>query len=300
MATVTMPGEGLMIGESRDGHVVVGVDASRHAALAADWAATEAMSRGATLHLIHASDMDPGSALIGPIGEPAADPARSAQMHILARTEYRVRMAHPALPVVVELVHDGAAGALVDASRTAQLLVLGTRGHGAFAGLVLGSVSMRVTAHGHCPVVLLRSPEHADRSGEIVLGMELGECHEAARFAFDAADRAGCGVHAVHAWIPYPGHAQTYISDTDIIARHAAQDMVAALKQVREDFPSVPAKITVTRGHPAAVLAGASREARLTVVGAHRHRGPLSLGVGPVIHTLLTHAGSPVAVVPVA
>lgn len=51
---------------------------------------------------------------------------------------------------------------------------------------------------------------------------------------------------------------QTYISDTDIIARHAAENMVAALKQMRDGFAPMPGKITVVRGHPTAMLAGAS------------------------------------------
>jgi len=281
--------------------VVVGVDASSHASHAAEWAAAEAARRGTTLYIVHALDFEPGSAIVGPIGDLSADPARAAHVQVLAQTEYRVRTAHPTLPVVTELVHQSPAGALVEASRRAALVVVGTRGRGGFAGLSLGSVSLRLAAHSHCPVVLLRSAEHEIiHSGEVVLGMEHHESQEAVRFAFEAAACAGTRVHAVHAWAPYPGHAQDYISDTDILARHAADDMVTALKDVREQYPQVHVKISVVRGHPSAVLADASRGARLTVVGAHRHHGPLSVGVGPVIQGLLSHAESPVAVVPLA
>lgn len=280
--------------------VVVGVDASRHAAHAADWAASEAARRDATLYIVHAYEAAPGSAMDGPAGAPGSDPVRAAHVQVLAHTEARVRAAHPALPVVAELVQEHPAAALVAATRDADLLVVGTRGRGGFAGLVLGSVSLRVAAHSHCPVVLLRSPDHEIvRSGEIVLGMEHGESQEAVKFAFEAAVRSGAKVRAVHAWAPYPGHAQDFISDTDIVARHAAEDIVAVLKNAREEYPQVQVDISVVRGHPAAVLADASRGARLTVVGAHRHRGPLSLGVGPIIQGLLGHAESPVAVVPV-
>jgi len=103
----------------------------------------------------------------------------------------------------------------------------------------------------------------------------------------------------VHAWTPYPGHAQTHISDTNIIARRAAQDLVAVLKELREEFARVPVKIAVVRGHPAAMLAEASRGAA-DRFGAHRHHGSLSLGVGPIVQGLLAHAESPVAIVPVA
>jgi nucleotide-binding universal stress UspA family protein len=280
--------------------VVVGVDASQYAARAAAWAADEAVERGAALHVIHAFDFAPGSALPQP--EPAAvdEAVRATHAWVLAQAEHRVHEAHPDLTVVTELVRQTPAGALVAASRTADLLVVGTRGRGGFAGLVLGSVSMRVAAHSHCPVVLLRTPgSEAGRSGPVVLGMEHGESQDAVAFAFEAAARAGTGIRAVHAWAPYPGHAQGYISDTDILARQAADDMVTMLKGAREEYPGVPVKISVTRGHPAAVLAEASRGARLTVVGAHRRHGPLSLGVGPIIQGLLGLAESPVAVVPV-
>jgi nucleotide-binding universal stress UspA family protein len=75
--------------------------------------------------------------------------------------------------------------------------------------------------------------------------------------------------------------------------------MVNVLKPLREEYPGVPVKISVLRGHPSAVLGDASRGARLTVVGAHRRLGPLSLGVGPIVQALLGLAESPVAVVPV-
>jgi nucleotide-binding universal stress UspA family protein len=280
--------------------VVVGVDASQYAARAIAWAAREAAARGVPLHLIHALDTAPSSALPGPEYELTAETDRAAHLWVLVQAENRVHETHPELALVTELAHQSPAGALVEASREADLLVVGTRGRGGFAGLTLGSVSLRVAAHSHCPVILLRSPGHeAARSGEIVLGMQLDESPDAVRFAFQAAARAHTRVRAVHAWAPYPAHAQDYISDTDILARLAADNMVTVLKPVREEHPDVPVQISVLRGHPAAVLARTSHHARLTVVGAHRRLGPLSLGVGPIVQGLLGLAESPVAVVPV-
>jgi nucleotide-binding universal stress UspA family protein len=280
--------------------VIVGIDASQHAARAADWAAAEAVERGLPLNVIHALDFDPGSALIGPGADGHTDPSHEIHARLLAQVEYRLRAAHPDLVLTAELLHEGAAGALVTASREAELLVVGTRGRGGFAGLPLGSVSLRVAAHTHCPAVLVRARGHEDaRVGEIVLGVEHGESEEAVLFAFEEAARAGVGVRAVRAWAPYPANSP-YISDTDYLARLAADDVVAIVHSARDKFPDVPFKLSVLRGHPAAVLADASREARLTVVGAHRRHGPLSLGVGPVIHGLLAQAQSPVAVVPLS
>lgn len=293
----------MIIDSSHDLRVVVGVDASRHAARAATWAADEAAQRGVPLHVIHALDTDPSSALSGPGAYSThVHAVDQAGAQLLAEVEYRILAAHPGLQVTTELVHESAAGALVLASRQADLLVVGTRGRGRFAGLPLGSVSARLAAHSHCPTVILREHGHGHEEspdGEIVLGMQAGQGEESILFAFTQAAAVGVGLRALHAWAPYPAQGKDYLSATDILARQAAERMVADLAAVREKFPDVDVAIDVRRGHPAAVLADASAHARLTVVGAHRHLGPLSLGLGPVIHGLLGHAHSPVAVVPV-
>ena len=281
--------------------VVVGVDALGNAAGALLWAAGEAAQRGATLCLVHALYFDGGSALIGSVGEPAVDPARSAYVRVLARAERQVHAVYPDVPVVAELVHGGTAEALIGASARADVLVVGTHGHGGLVGLVLGSVSQRVILHSHCPVVVVRSLERAvNPSGDVVLAMDHDASQAIIRFAFEAASRAGAAVRAVHAWAPYPGHAQQYVSDTDILARQAAEEMAAAVKDAREEHPSVPVTMSVVRGDAAAVLAAASHDARLTVVGIRHQHSALSLGISPVITELLAHAESPIAVVPEA
>ena len=281
--------------------VVVGIDALGNSAGALVWAGGEAELRGATLCLVHALYFDAGSAFIGAVGEPAADPAHSAYLRVLARAERQVRAVYPNVPVVAELVHGGTAEALIAASAQADVLVVGTHGHGGLVGLLVGSTSQRVIVHGHCPVVVVRSPEQAvGHCGDVVLAMDRGASPAAARFAFEAAARAGTAVRALHAWLPYPGHAQQYISDTDILARQAADEMATAMKDMREEHPNVPVTTSVVRGDPIAVLAAASRDARLTVVGIRHRHSPLSLGISPVIAGLLAHAESPIAVVPSA
>jgi nucleotide-binding universal stress UspA family protein len=280
--------------------VIAGVDASEHAKRAALWAGAAAAERGAALHLIHALDFDPAWSSTGSAPDDAAV-AGDTDDGLLARLASQVQAAHPGLVVTCTLVDAAAPGALVAASADAGLLVVGSRGRGGFAGLPLGSVSLRVVAHAHCPTVVVRARGHEDaRTGYIALGMEHDEPESAVLFAFTEAQRAGVALHAVRSWAPYPAHSQSYLSDTDILARQAAHDVTIGLKDMRERFPDVQVKIIVERGHASAVLSNASLEARLTVVGAHHHRGPLSLGVGPIIQGLLIDARSPVAVVPEA
>jgi nucleotide-binding universal stress UspA family protein len=64
--------------------------------------------------------------------------------------------AHPEIAATTEVVEGHPALVLVDASKTAALLVVGSRGHGEFTGMLLGSVSEFLSTHAHCPVVIIR------------------------------------------------------------------------------------------------------------------------------------------------
>ncbi|HEV2634490.1 MAG TPA: universal stress protein [Actinocrinis sp.] len=279
--------------------VIVGVDASQHAARAALWAAQEAAERNAPLHVIHSTDLDPGPDRNRP-KEHRAAADQAAGVSLLSGIGRLVRDKHPTLEVTTAMVRESAASALIAAGRDSDLVVVGTRGPGEPVGMLLGTVSLRVAAHSYCTTVLVRAKgDQNSRSGEILLGMQDGEPQEAVMFAFAQAARGGVGVRAVHAWEPDPSYDRARIDGTDIIDRQALHQMTVALKAAREMFPGVPVRIGVERGHVSAVLAEAARTARLTVVSTHRGHGPLSLGAG-IIHGLLSVAPSPVAVVPVA
>jgi len=279
--------------------VVVGVDASPHAARAALWAADEAVERGVPLHVIHSSALDPGLTRSRP-GAHGAEEAGALGLELLMEIEHLVRGAHPALEVTTAMSRESAAGVLIAASRDSDLMVVGTRGNGEPAGLLLGTVSLRLAAYSYCATVLVRAQsDQNSRSGEILLGMQENEPQEAVLFAFAQAARGGVAVRAVHVWAPDAAYDHADISGTDIITRQATHQMTVALKGARDMFPDVPVTISVERGHASAVLAEASRTAQLIVVSAHRGHGPLSVGAG-IIHGMLSDAYCPVAVVPVA
>jgi len=140
--------------------VVVGVDGSGHADAALAFALDEARLRHGMLRVVHAWQYLPM------VAEPmAALPATPFdELAAAARAvvdEAMVRVAGPGavdVPVEVRIVEGPAGTALLDASAGADLLVVGSRGRGGFAGLLLGSVSQQVTHHAHCPVVVLPRP----------------------------------------------------------------------------------------------------------------------------------------------
>jgi len=135
--------------------IVVGVDASDHARRALDWAAAEASLRSATLVVVHAWHV-PVTAY-PTFTMPLID--SDALQHVAEDTLRSVTEAFAAREsgVVLEqrVVEGPAAQALLHEAEDAAMLVVGSRGHGGFAGLLLGSVSQQVVHHARCPVVIV-------------------------------------------------------------------------------------------------------------------------------------------------
>ena len=147
------------------GKVVVGVDGSPGSLRALEWALDEARIRRASLHVVHAwmlplIDALPepwavGSPPMGPSDEEVHDHVEKAARAALAAAVDRARSAEPGLEIHGELIESRPARALLEAADDADLLVVGSRGRGCFAGLLLGSVSAQCVHHARCPVVVV-------------------------------------------------------------------------------------------------------------------------------------------------
>ncbi|WP_431895244.1 universal stress protein [Nonomuraea sp. bgisy101] len=142
------------------GEVVAGFDGSEHSEAALDYALEQALARGVRLHTVYAWQMPvagPHAAGSGEIMARAADDASGIARERLARW----RDEHGHIEVKESFVCEHPVAALVDASKTAALLVVGSRGMGGFASAVLGSVSHGVLHHAHCPVAVVRPRKEA-------------------------------------------------------------------------------------------------------------------------------------------
>lgn len=292
--------------------IIVGVDPSANAARAAEWAAQEAASRGGVpLHLVHGLNRPHGTSLVDP-----ADSVRNVHevaADLLARVAAGLRARYPNLTVTTEVSELGGAEALVGLSRQAALAVTGTRGHGGFAGMLLGSVSRALATHADGPLVVVRGPEPEQANGAVVLGVGPNPAASAVEFAFAAARRYGAPLRVLRAWMPpmpmagfgMPGGTglggpgilstpESFDSDTE-----EAADATRAIEPVSARYPEVKVEVGAAMGNAVPVLTEAGADARLIVVGAHRHRGPFSVGAGYVVEGLLAHSPVPVAVIPV-
>jgi len=139
--------------------IVVGVDHSEGAKAALRFALEEATLRQATLRVVHAWQY----AYIGATGFEGSYPALGGDIKELRDLAERdldatLQEAIPetgAIEIERRVVEDRPAAALVDESRGADMVVVGSRGHGGFGGLLLGSVSQQVAHHAACPVVIV-------------------------------------------------------------------------------------------------------------------------------------------------
>ena len=129
--------------------VIVGVDGSPDSSDALDWAIDQAGFLDAVLEVVHVRFM---AERAGKFFAEAEETERS----ILDRAEAQVRDRAPAVEVITILADPPTAKFLIDRSRDAELLVVGSRGLGGFKELALGSVSQQCAHHAHCPVVVVR------------------------------------------------------------------------------------------------------------------------------------------------
>jgi nucleotide-binding universal stress UspA family protein len=289
--------------------VVVGYDASPSAKVAVGWAADEAVRRGLPLRVVYAADY---TGLVGgPMSTSPWVPGVSVDeaRRIAERGAELARERCPGLEVLAATFLGSAGTALIQESGRAALVVVGSRGHGDLAGLLLGSVAARVAAHAHCPVVVVRgeTPLAPGPGHPVVVGVDGSRAAAAAlRSAVERAAAAGAPLRVVCAWIRTnpEGWDRAYWlaveaeQDPDHTAAAAAQGVAAeAAATARELAPELAVETQVRGGDPAAVVLAAAGDAGLVVVGARGRGGLASLFLGSVSHGVVHGAHCPVLVV---
>lgn len=267
-----------------DGPVVVGVDGSEQSAAALLWALGEAEVRQAEVHVVVVND----------------NPYRDDQVRKMVKGVVdRVRGMNHATEIIEKITRGRPAVELIRLSALAQLVVVGARGRGAAAGMLLGSVSTRVATHAHCPVVVVRKYR---RSGPVLVGVD-GSPHSQAvlQFAFDVATSRQAELAALQIW-EAPGAEFSIVlappEELDEAKSDAERSLGEQLTGWGEKYPNVTISKHTPRGHPVVALSEHAREAQLLVVG-HRSRRGLFAGLllGSVASGVLHHAQCPVAVI---
>ncbi|KAB1910457.1 universal stress protein [Micromonospora sp. AMSO31t] len=281
--------------------VVVGVDGSSTSLTAAEHAARAAVARSRPLRLVHGYLHPLGYGVpLNPydLGVPA--PTEEAQK-MLEQVATELVDRHPGLRAEVRQVAGGPGAALIEESRRAELVVVGSRGVGGFAGLLLGSVSNQVAQHGHCPVLVVRPAEQPiPVRGPVLVGMDGSEsAGYAVRLAADEAVRRDADLVLVHVRTPERGAvAPDAAAEATAAAQAESAELLAgAAARIRTDHPVLSVAERPMRGEsPEQALIEASGEAALVVVGSRGRGGFAGLLLGSVSQALVQHAHCPVLV----
>lgn len=280
---------------SPDTTIVVGYNRTSHSENALTWAVAEAVRREAPLRVIYAANY-PGMTLPEGRGLLEREPgALDAAREVTAQGLTTVLTKHRYARVTSSTEVTSPTQALTEASTTAAMVVLGSRGYGQVFGTLIGSVGFSVASAAQSPVVVVKGepgerplgPDH-----RIVVGTDGSA---AANAAVDAA-----AAHAVASKTPlevltcvgeHPDLSTTALMDS---AGHIA---AAAARRVRSLHPGLTLTTRVSDTPAAPTLMDASAEAGMVFVGTRGRGAFSSMVLGSVSHAIIHGSRCPVAVI---
>jgi nucleotide-binding universal stress UspA family protein len=282
--------------------LVVGVDGSAASYAAAIWAAHEATIRSLSVTLLHVVAPTLISSTEAP-NDTITQEQETRAHQVLDRARLIVdEHKDEARPKVrAEVRYAGVLEALVDASRDAQMIAVGTRGLDGFGSHILGSVSSGLLHHAHCPVAVIHDPDTTGREiredAPVLLGIDGSPTSEAATaLAFDEASRRRVPLVALHAWsdvgvFPILGMDWREYRDEgdEVLGERLAGWQVI--------YPDVQVHRRLVCDVPARWLISESESAQLVVVGSRGRGGFDGLHLGSVSSAVAQSAQTPVIVV---
>ncbi|MFF0545005.1 universal stress protein [Nocardia thailandica] len=276
--------------------VLAAVDGSASSYQAVGWAAAEAVLHDRALHILTSAEPAPG---------PAPDPAETERRRadadrILGEAAWIARAAVPDrdLAITTEVCAEAAVPLLIARSADAAILVVGSRGRGAFQRSLLGSVSTAVTRHARCPVAVVQDFAALDpvtRTRPVLVGVDgTANSAPAVALAFEEAARREVGLIALHA---FSDSSDLPALGWEIGRGSAEADLAQMLAGYGERYPRVPVRRVVVANRPVRSLYDESASAQLLVVGSHGRGGFASMMLGSTSTALLYTVDIPVIVV---
>lgn len=277
--------------------VVVAVDGSAPSKAALAWATHDAGMRNLPLTLVHVVVPVAPSAAISPEFAFPSDyftwqEDEAARLLEEARKLVEDSPLEAKPPAVnTEVLHGGAVATLVDLSKDADMIVVGSRGLGAFGRVLLGSVSGGLVHHAHCPVAVIHDdPPEVGDDAPVLVGIDGSPASIAAtEIAFDEASRRGVDLIALHAWRDITTVYELPGLDAKRLQEEAQLALSERLSGFGEKYPDVSVHKVVVSDRPSRQLIEHAKSAQLVVVGSHGRGGFAGMLLGSV-STAVVHA----------
>jgi nucleotide-binding universal stress UspA family protein len=271
---------------------VVGLDGSDPSRMALHWAAAAADAAGVPVRAVQ-SWIHPRSAVlpIAPVPVSAEDMDEQTYQAITAITTDTLGSS---AAVTTDVLRGPPAAALLQAVTPDSVLVLGSRGLGGFAGLLLGSVSQECVEYASCPVVVVRTDRVVGDGDVILVGKDGSEgAQRALAWAQALTSATGAGLRAVHAWRAIESERPPRTGER--LRARAAAAVQGWTQQVGDEIEA-----DEVEGDPRSVLVTAAERfaPALTVVGRRGAGGLRSMRLGSTANHLVRHGSTNVAVVP--
>jgi nucleotide-binding universal stress UspA family protein len=291
-----------MVSTTKRYGIIVGIDGSPESDAAVNWAAHDAAIRGLPLTVVHVESPAAATWSQAPVLEESPEEQQADGRTLLAHasTIARDAIADTArVHITGELLSSSTpVPTLVDQSKDAELIVVGSRGRGALSRSILGSVSAGLIRHAHCPVALIRheDPELPDPAqGPVLVGIDGSTADLATAIAFEEASLRNVDLTALHAWndidmnaIPGYDWSPTTAKEGHLLAE--------ALAGWQERYPDVSVHEQLVSSRAAHALVDASESAQLVVVGSHGSGALAGMLLGSVSNAVVQAVQRPVIV----
>jgi nucleotide-binding universal stress UspA family protein len=285
-----------------DPGIIVGVDGSPTSDAAVDWAARNASMRNVQLTVVHVSPALSVNWSLTPAPADLVNWQTDEGKQIIADA---VKIAGEAtgndgrLRIATEMFVAVTVPTLVDLTKEAEMIVVGSRGIGTFGRSLMGSVSSGLVRHAHCPVAVINDQRPLRPNAArlpVLVGIDGSPASElATAIAFDEASRRGVDLVAMHVWSDW-GNYEIPGLNRQILEQEEGEVLAERLAGWQETYPDVTVRRVLVCGKPGRHLVEESEDSQLVVVGSHGRGGFAGMLLGSVSSAVLQSAGPPVIV----
>ncbi|NKQ52049.1 universal stress protein [Amycolatopsis sp. K13G38] len=283
--------------------VVVGIDGTPASVRAVRWGAREAALRHAPLTIIHAFGIP--DAFYGEAMPPGTwlRSRQQASQALLEEAAVAATSAHLGLAVRTESSVDAPIPMLLQRSREARMLVLGSAERGVLGDLLSGSVIGALSGHVECPLLVVRGDDSQPADAPVVVGVDGSPANApAVALAFEEASLRGVPLVAVHSWSDADSEqvfsAARAEFDFEPLRDTENRVLAEALAGWCERYPDVAVSRVLAKDRPRHQLLEWCDKAGLVVVGSRGRGGFRGLLLGSTTYALVHHSSCPVLVVP--